>query len=108
MRMRMTILALLALVGLGGSIPAQAWNGADEASSEPNIRHFHQVTPNISRGARPEKQGLSDLAQMGVRTVIDLEDDAQAVNQERREGAQLRLNVISMPMSMSAIPNDRQ
>jgi tyrosine-protein phosphatase SIW14 len=52
------------LISLVLSLPAFA------ASSIPN---FHQVAPEIYRGARPHAEGLSELARMGVQTIINLQ-----------------------------------
>ena len=74
----------------------------------PAVPHFGQVTSAIFRGGRPDAQGLTDLARMGVRTIIDLEDNQQAVAQETALATRLRMTVIPEPMSVSATPNDAE
>ena len=45
----------------------------------PGLPNFHKVTPNLYRGAQPTAEGMQQLAQMGVKTVLSLrafnEDD---------------------------------
>src|SRR5262249_61823817 len=47
------------------------------------IRNFGEVNSHMYRGARPEGHDYSDLARLGVRTVVDLE--AGDPTEERQE-----------------------
>lgn len=77
----------------------------DLAQAAADIPEFHQVSDGIYRGGHPEQNGLADLAQLGVKTVIDLEND-ESVNPEVSAGSRLGLNVIPKPMSMFWAPSD--
>jgi protein tyrosine/serine phosphatase len=72
------------------------------------VPRLFQVTSEIERGGRPDAQGLKQLAQSGVHTVIDLEDDAQAIQAEKGWASQDGMNWVSKPMSGSATPNDAE
>jgi protein tyrosine/serine phosphatase len=74
----------------------------------PAVPAYREVTSGISRGGRPGTQGLTDLRRMGVRTVINLENENQPVAAERGLAAQLGLSWVSEPMSASAVPNDAE
>jgi protein tyrosine/serine phosphatase len=38
----------------------------------PGIHNFHQVDEHVYRGAQPHGQGFAGLAQLGIKTVVDL------------------------------------
>jgi protein tyrosine/serine phosphatase len=93
---------------------AVLWSGPARADERgllmlsPAVPAFRQVTSEIDRGGRPGAQGLQDLAKMGIRTVIDLEDDVQAETAERALAGRLGLGWISEPMNASQTPNDAE
>jgi protein tyrosine/serine phosphatase len=72
------------------------------------ITNYSQVTPSISRGARPSDAGLKALAQSGVKTVLNIDNDAQSIAHERKVAAQLGLRFISIPLSGFFAPSDAQ
>jgi protein tyrosine phosphatase (PTP) superfamily phosphohydrolase (DUF442 family) len=41
--------------------------------AKPGLPNLHQVSPVLYRGARPEPQGVQELAKMGVKTIVDLQ-----------------------------------
>lgn len=49
----------------------------------PGISNFGTAGPGIYRGAQPSNEGLETLANKGVRTVINLRDDARKDEGER-------------------------
>lgn len=72
------------------------------------LPNFHQVNENLYRGAQPKSDGMKRLAQMGVKTIINLrEGDAMA----QREGAEARaagLQYFSIPLKRTGRPSDDQ
>ena len=44
-----------------------------EDSGRPDLPNFNQVSPVLYRGGRPSTAGLQKLAQMGIRTIINLQ-----------------------------------
>ena len=72
------------------------------------ILRFHEVSPGIYRGARPDAEGMKALAQLGVKTDLDLENDLSAVQQETQDAGKLGMNLISKPMSGFWSPDDRE
>jgi len=81
---------------------------ADIDTSTVPITRFLEVTADIYRGARPSVQGLTVLSKDGVKTDLDLEDDAAVVATERNTAERLGLQFINQPMSGTATPNDQQ
>ena len=70
--------------------------------------NYSQVTTGIYRGARPSDAGLKALAQSGIKTVVNIDNDAKSITQERKVAAQLGLKFISIPLSGFFAPSDAQ
>jgi protein tyrosine/serine phosphatase len=71
-----TLLPLRAPAEPGDALPAAAsasrpadWAVKIERAGLPNL---YQVTTNLYRGAQPTRQGMAELKQMGVKTVVNL------------------------------------
>ena len=84
-----------------GTVPAKA-------SPNDPAGNFSQVSPVLYRGGRPDQPGVSVLAQMGVKTIIDLENDDQAIATERGWAQAAGINFISEPMNGLDTPNDAE
>lgn len=84
--------------------------GGVPAKASPNdpAGNFSQVTPNLYRGGRPDAAGIDVLKQMGVRTIIDLENDDQAVATEQTWAQNDGLNFIHEPMNGIETPRDAE
>ncbi|MDQ2855849.1 MAG: sulfur transferase domain-containing protein [Acidobacteriota bacterium] len=95
------IIALTAAVVLGQTQSAVAPKLAE-------LPNFHQVNEKLYRGAQPKQDGLKRLAQLGIKTIVNLrEDDAQA----KREEADARaagLKYFSVPLDETGRPTDEQ
>lgn len=72
------------------------------------ITAFHQVNASIYRGGRPDEAGIAALAKMKIKTILNLENDPQAVAEEIRIANLYGIKVISTPMSGFWYPRDRQ
>jgi protein tyrosine/serine phosphatase len=103
MRRWLVPLALLAAsLACGGTVPETAGESQDLAPP------IELVSPGIYRGRRPDQATLQNLKALGVRTILDLEDDSGAVAKERKAVAALGMTFISKPMSGFWPPNDGQ
>lgn len=78
--------------------------GAVEPSG---IENFHQVSPNLYRGAQPTIEGFRTLAKLGVKTVVDLRHTNAQARQEQKIVQELGMKFLSVPMTMRA-PTDEQ
>lgn len=81
------------------------------AKSNPNfpnvkIKNFGQMDDRFFRGARPKDQDYKALAELGVKTVIDLTDNSRAQEQPAVEAAGLRY--INIPMVDKSYPSIEQ
>jgi protein tyrosine/serine phosphatase len=76
--------AILALVLLTGVQAAQ------DGGLNIRINNFGTVNEKLYRGAQPNKRDLTDLASLGVKTVIDLQEDGQRDEQQSVEAAGMK------------------
>ncbi len=89
---------LLLLAPACGGVPPKA-------SPNDPAGNFSQVTQGIYRGGRPDQPGVEVLAKMGVKTIIDLENDDAAIAAERGWAQAVGINHISEPMNGLETPN---
>ena len=61
----------------------------------PGVNNFDQVEPGLLRGAQPSSGGFKTLADRGVKTVIDLRDDAR--HDEKQRVTELGMNYVWLP-----------
>jgi protein tyrosine/serine phosphatase len=100
----LTIIATLALV-LAFSALSFA---KGKESSFPNIKisNFGQMDENFYRGARPKPEDFRNLAELGIKTVIDLTDNSR----EREEPAVVAagMRYVNIPIVDKAYPGAEQ
>ena len=72
------------------------------------IRNFHQINDHVYRGGQPTAEGFKYLAQIGVKTVLDLrEDDSRSLAEEQAVKA-LGMQFVGVPMSGLTPPTPAQ
>jgi protein tyrosine phosphatase (PTP) superfamily phosphohydrolase (DUF442 family) len=78
--------------------------GSDEPTpvTSCDVENFGKVNENYYRGAQPEEEEYTQLASLGVKTIIDLRDDPKEFAKKRAEAAGLRY--INLPMSDKKYP----
>ncbi len=69
---------------------------------------FYEVSPGIYRGGRLDQAGVGRLAKLGVKTIINLEDDMKEVALETTWAKAASITQISSPMSGEWTPDDHQ
>lgn len=92
--MRLPFVALLP-AALLAFVPISVLAATPKAPGVPN---FHQVDGQIYRGGQPDAQGWKSLANLGVKTVVDLCDGDSPAN-EKRAVAAAGMKFINVPMS---------
>lgn len=101
-------LALLALLSLSSF--AQQGPAAEAAPTSPTafehikIGNFGQMDAGYYRGAQPAPDDYKSLAEIGVKTVIDLRNDPQDYARSSAEAAGLKY--VAIPMSGWKTPKD--
>lgn len=63
------------------------------------IDRFYEVAPGIYRGARPSVAGMLALAQLGIKTDINIDNDDDAIEDEAEIARQLGMKYVSVPLS---------
>ena len=92
----------LAMLALAISSIAQE----KQSSFKTRIKNFGCINENFFRGAQPKDSDYKDLATMGVKTIIDLRDDAERNEQRFVEDAGMKY--VNIPMKDDARPADQK
>ena len=94
---RHALLALVAILSLAAVSSAQE-------NSTPNvkIKNFGQMDDRFYRGAQPKENDIKVLAQLGIRTVIDLRDDPEPYEKPMVES--LGMTYVHIPMIAKKYP----
>jgi len=95
------IIALAAAV-----IPAQV--PSDPTPKYNELPNFHKVNQGLYRGAQPKKEGLKRLAQLGIKTILNLRDDDAMAQREGTEAHAAGLQYFNLPLSRTGRPADNQ
>lgn len=80
---------------------------ASTHSEVEGVGNFQKVSDHVYRGAQPTEEGFKNLAKLGIRTVIDLQQvgDTRAVNEVKWVKA-AGMEYISVPMHGMETPSD--
>ena len=88
------------LIGVLAFLPvAMAWA---ETNPAPAIPRFQTVVQDLYRGGTPGCAGVTELAQMGVRTIVNLDNRAAVAREEKTCAEALGLRWIDAGMSAVA------
>ena len=69
-----------------------------------HLPNFHSATDQIFRGGQPPAAGLQPLHQKGIATIINLREEATAIEAERAFAHSIGLQYISIPLRPFDIP----
>ena len=92
--------AVAIVIALGTA--AVAKKHSDPAFSNIHIRNFGKMDDRFYRGAQPDESDYKDLKALGVKTVIDLQDNPTGY--EKRDVEALGMRYVNLPMSDSSYP----
>ena len=98
---RTSFLTVLAIISFGMVASAQT-----SPSSFPgiSIANFGQMNDHLYRGAQPSQSDYKALADMGIKTVIDLRNDYESYAKSSAEAAGLKY--VNIPMNGVSSPSD--
>jgi len=85
------------------AVLAVAQTGSDSRAANIRIKNFGQVDQHLYRGAQPSRRDYADLAALGVKTVIDLQQDGEGSEEQEVEDAGMKFYRI--PMSDKSWPS---
>jgi tyrosine-protein phosphatase SIW14 len=82
-------------------------------AQQPELSHrelpnFHRVDENLYRGGQPKTGGLKKLAQLGIKTIVNLRGESDETLAEGREAKSLGMEYFNVPMSTAGRPTDEQ
>ena len=77
-------------------------NHASPDVSKVTIKNFGQMDDRFFRGGQPKENDYSQLAALGIKTVIDLQDDPTSY--EKRNVEALGMKYVNIPMSDKDYP----
>ena len=98
-----SILATFALILAIGSVSLGKDN---ESFPSIKIKNFGQMTDLFYRGAQPKEEDYQSLAALGIKTVIDLQDEPKSYEKSAVEAAGMRY--VNIPMVAKAYPKPEQ
>lgn len=101
---RSSLSILFAVVGLilASSVTAFTQELNKTEVSKVTIKNFGQMDDRFFRGAQPKQDEYTELAALGIRTVIDLQDDPTSYEKQNVEA--LGMKYINIPMSDKDYP----
>ena len=97
-----TKISVAAAIVLAIGTAAVAKRHSDPAFSNIHIRNFGKMDDRFYRGAQPDESDYKDLKALGVKTVIDLQDNPSSY--EKRDVEALGMRYVNLPMSDSSYP----
>ncbi len=78
------------------------------AQEPAGVHNFHKVNENVYRGAQPTKEGFQTLANLGVKTIVDLRGGGGRSQAEQRVVEANGMRYIPIPLSGYAAPSNEQ
>lgn len=94
---RHALLALVAILSLAAVCSAQ-----ENSTTNVKIKNFGQMDDRFFRGAQPKEKDFKALAQLGIRTIIDLRDDPEPY--EKTAAESLGMTYVHIPMIAKKYP----
>src|SRR5436309_12433198 len=78
---------------------------AASASDVSGVGNFHQVNPQVYRGAQPTDEGFKTLAHLGIATVVDLREPGNRSDREAQVVKAAGMRYVSVPMKGLSAPD---
>ena len=81
---------------------------AGQNNSNKELPNFHEVNPQLYRGAQPKSGAIKRLAQLGVKTIVDLREARGSARTEEAEARAAGLRYFNVPLREWGRPTDQQ
>ena len=81
---------------------------AAQNTSFKELPNFHEVNSQLYRGAQPRRGGLKRLAQLGIRTIVNLRESNDLARAEEAEASAAGLRYFNVPFKRTGRPTDEQ
>ena len=79
-----------------------------QRSDHKNLPNFHQVNSKLYRGAQPKVGGLQELADLGIKTVVNLRGKGEGGQKEEEEARSKSLRYFNVPFERAGRPRDAE
>jgi tyrosine-protein phosphatase SIW14 len=93
-------------------LPSQNTPAATNAPAEKptldGVPNAGRISDVLLRGAQPTEQGFAELKKSGVATIVNLRQQGQEVEWERKVAESLGLHFLNIPVSGWSAPSDAQ
>lgn len=79
------------------------------AQSEPRYKelpNFHKVSDTLYRGGQPSGGAAKKLAELGIKTIVNLRGEAELTRQVQKEAETAGLRYLNIPMPGLSAPTD--
>lgn len=77
----------------------------DSKYANPKIENFGCINPNYYRGAPPDRRDFADLQSLGIRTIIDLQNEGEADEQKIVESLGMKFYRIGLTAQSAPSPD---
>lgn len=77
-----------------------------QAKSTEDLPNYYMMNDFVHRGGRPSAAGMKALAKMGVKLIINIEDDEDAIKADRKYAAANGIKFVSVPFKTWSKPSD--
>ena len=113
-----TIAVVTLLIGLGSSAPLRA--SSELHVSHPQVRYAHKLeihgisntgrlNPFLYRGNQPKTEGIDELKNLGIDTIVDLRGERHGLMmRERKHAESLGMRFVNIPGNGWSVPTDDQ
>ena len=84
---------------------------ASQARQGPGYKelpNFHRVSDRLYRGAQPRDGGVRKLAELGIKTIINLRGEDERISEEQIETKSAGLRYFSIPIPGLSAPSNEQ
>src|ERR1044071_272764 len=98
--------AVLSVLALALTVPAIAQAGHSAILDGVRIDNFGRISETYYRGAQPSGRDYADLAALGVKTVIDLQEYGETDERAMVENAGMQY--VNIKMTTRVVPTDAQ
>ena len=91
---------------LAGAALAVLFSAFPAIAQTPGVENFHKVNDTLYRGAQPTETGFRSLAQMGVKTVLDLREFDSRSRAEKQMVEAAGMRYVNVPLQGTNVPSN--
>ena len=77
-------------------------------SDDEHLPNFHRINENLYRGGQPTAEGIRQLAELGIKTIINFRDMREKVRREKEIAEAHGLHFINLHLSNWFASNDEE